>query len=304
MVNLPPNDGDRQFNYTDLSKRWYSRQLWNIGWNGISMRLARLEPHDAASTVTAKEDVVVLHVAGDAYLERQYDGRWKGGKTYPGNLSIGPRNHSSAWRFRGQTVTCLYLQLSPEVMRNLAASMGKGDPSRIELIETFNIRDPFIEHMAANLMGELQSAGPIAKLYGETFGRTIGMHLLRYYSPLVLERPSDHDRLSNTQFKQVESLIEERLQEDISLDDMASAAGLSASHFNRQFKHTTGHTPYQYVIQRRVERAKWMLMDGRYSVAETARWVGFTDQSHLARHFKSVFGVTPFTVARQGRRLN
>lgn len=74
---------------------------------------------------------------------------------------------------------------------------------------------------------------------------------------------------------------------------MAACLNLSTSYFTRLFKETTGLSPYQYVIQCRVECARHLLCDLNLTVAEVAQRVGFTDQSHLHHHFKRSLGVTP-----------
>jgi AraC family transcriptional regulator len=75
---------------------------------------------------------------------------------------------------------------------------------------------------------------------------------------------------------------------------MAAAAHLSVYHFARQFKRATGLPPHQYVIMRRVERAKQLLQGGTdLSLAEVAAGAGFSDQSQFSHHFKRLVGVTP-----------
>ena len=75
---------------------------------------------------------------------------------------------------------------------------------------------------------------------------------------------------------------------------MAAAAHLSPYHFARQFKAATGLPPHQYVILRRVERAKELLQAGAdLSLAEVALRAGFSDQSQFSNHFKRLVGVTP-----------
>lgn len=54
-----------------------------------------------------------------------------------------------------------------------------------------------------------------------------------------------------------------------------------------------GVTPHQYILQRRIEKAKYLLQQGKLSIAEVAATVGFCDQSHFTRYFKRIVGVTP-----------
>jgi methylphosphotriester-DNA--protein-cysteine methyltransferase len=73
-----------------------------------------------------------------------------------------------------------------------------------------------------------------------------------------------------------------------------SPGALNPYHFARQFKAATGLPPHQYVIRRRVERAKELLQAGTdLSLAEVALHAGFSDQSQFCHHFKRLVGVTP-----------
>jgi AraC family transcriptional regulator len=91
------------------------------------------------------------------------------------------------------------------------------------------------------------------------------------------------------------SFIQSRHAADIGLADIAASAHMSPFHLARTFKRTMGISPYQYLIQTRVNSARALIMagGGGYSLAEIATAVGFADQSHLTRHFKKVLGVTP-----------
>lgn len=87
--------------------------------------------------------------------------------------------------------------------------------------------------------------------------------------------------------------IESHLDEKISLDVLASVAGLSAFHFARAFRQSVGVPPHGYLLQRRLERVKQMLRDSKLPLSEIALAAGFSDQSHLARHFRRVTGISP-----------
>ena len=78
-----------------------------------------------------------------------------------------------------------------------------------------------------------------------------------------------------------------------SLDDMASACGLSIGHFSRAFKRSTGSSPHQWIVLRRVEAAKDLIGGSDLPLAEIALACHFSDQSHLTRAFANVIGVTP-----------
>jgi AraC-like DNA-binding protein len=74
---------------------------------------------------------------------------------------------------------------------------------------------------------------------------------------------------------------------------LARIAGLSLFHFAREFKQSAGVTPHHYLVQRRISSAQKMLVRTELSLSEVALAVGFSDQSHLARHFRHMLGTTP-----------
>ena len=82
------------------------------------------------------------------------------------------------------------------------------------------------------------------------------------------------------------------------VDALANVAGVSLAHFSRPFRNSLGVAPHRYLVQRRLDRARNPLRNNRHSIAEIASVTGFSDQSHLTRHFKRQFGVTP----QEGRR--
>jgi transcriptional regulator GlxA family with amidase domain len=76
---------------------------------------------------------------------------------------------------------------------------------------------------------------------------------------------------------------------------------MSMHHFAREFKQSAGVTPHHYLIQKRIERAQQMLAQTDISLAEIAYAVGFSDQSHLARHFRALLRTTPREFRRSQR---
>jgi transcriptional regulator GlxA family with amidase domain len=87
--------------------------------------------------------------------------------------------------------------------------------------------------------------------------------------------------------------VDAHLGGSMDLATLAGVVGVSIHHFARGFKHSTGITPHHYLTQKRVERAQHLLADTELSLSEIAYAVGFSDQSHLARHFRQMLGVTP-----------
>jgi AraC-like DNA-binding protein len=92
--------------------------------------------------------------------------------------------------------------------------------------------------------------------------------------------------------------IEEHLGEKISLGALSSMAGLSTNHFARAFQQSVGMPPHQYLVRRRVEHVEQLLRDTQLPLSQIALAAGFSDQSHLARHFRRVTGMPPSLARR------
>jgi AraC-like DNA-binding protein len=92
--------------------------------------------------------------------------------------------------------------------------------------------------------------------------------------------------------------IEEHIGEKISLGALSSMAGLSPNHFARAFQQSVGVPPHQYLLRRRVEHVEQMLRETHLPLSQIALAVGFSDQSHLARHFRRLTGMPPSAARR------
>jgi AraC family transcriptional regulator len=99
-------------------------------------------------------------------------------------------------------------------------------------------------------------------------------------------------------------LIEARLGAELSVDELAREAELSPAHFARAFRETLGRPPHQYILARRLERARSSSRRPMRGPARSPRRTGFADQAHLTRLFKRAFGVTPGAVLRQRGRAS
>ncbi|BAM89112.1 hypothetical protein S58_31130 [Bradyrhizobium oligotrophicum S58] len=120
--------------------------------------------------------------------------------------------------------------------------------------------------------------------------------LLRLHQvPRAAAAPQVAGGLSPRHLRQAYEFIVEHLSEDIGLDDLAALTGLTAKHFARAFKQSTGLPPHQYLILQRIEAAKRHLLGGKAGLTDIALACGFADQSHFTATFRRIVGVPPGT---------
>ena len=168
----------------------------------------------------------------------------------------------------------------------------------MEISNRFQIRDVQLENLGWAIKNELDLGCPSGRLYLDGLSLAVGSRVVTQHSSLGNRKMGVREGLSDGRLRQVLSFIEEHLADDLSLERIADVAGISATHLKVVFRGSMGLPVHRYVIHRRVERAKTLLMETDSSVAEIALAAGFSHQSHMARHMRRILGVAPRAISR------
>jgi AraC family transcriptional regulator len=210
-----------------------------------------------------------------------------------GAISLVPAGTPSRGRWSGR-VDMLHIYLEPGLVTRVAAEAFDLDPARLVLPPLDALDLPHLRTAMGAVNAELIAGSAGGQLVSESLAHVLAVHLIRHVlAPRRPERRRDC-ALPRGRLRTVVEYIEEHLDASLSLERMAASVHLSAYHFARQFKRATGLPPHQYVIARRVERARQLLQAGTdLSLAEVAACAGFSDQSRFSHHFKRLVGVTP-----------
>lgn len=157
---------------------------------------------------------------------------------------------------------------------------------------------PWFEHAVVHDLGLAQQFAMLLNLLDQDHNQLLKQSLyLSTVACLIMrhgQRPKNPLPLANAE-KQILALkdyIAAHYAQDLSLNQLAEIAGLSPWHFLRQFKKTVGLTPHHWLIQVRLQHARLQLKYGN-PIIDVALQCGFSDQSHLNRHFKRAMGITP-----------
>ncbi|MHC5853171.1 AraC family transcriptional regulator [Nostoc sp.] len=223
--------------------------------------------------------------------ERWLDGKLQQERRRTGDIAVIPAgiSHRCNWN---TSVEFMVLAIEPALLQQVGEDFV--NPDRIELMPRFmSQQDVLIQGIFSTLRDELESGKIGGDLLIDSFKTTLAIHLLRNYCTTQPKLSSYANGLSQAILKQVTEYIHEHLHQDLKLADLSAIAQLSPYHFLRLFKQRMGITPHQYILQRRIEKAKHLLKHSNLSIAEIAMRTGFCDQSHLTRCFKHIVGITP-----------
>jgi AraC family transcriptional regulator len=162
------------------------------------------------------------------------------------------------------------------------------------------LQDPTLRHLMEILHLEKRDGFQNGPFFLDGVATALASYLVRQFSitPSFRTKSKFTGGMSPSTLRRCIEFMDARLDGALRLSELASEAGLSASHFVRSFRHSTGKTPYQYLLLRRVERARTAMRDRRASLAEVAVVSGFADQHHLARVFRRITGLTPSSYRR------
>jgi AraC family transcriptional regulator len=184
-----------------------------------------------------------------------------------------------------------HLQLGISDAPLMAASDGAY--GEVELSPQRKFADPRLSAMVAAVRAEMVAGFPSGRLFLDSVEQAMAVTLVNGHA--VRHRPVQIYRggLGSARLRRIKELVRAKMEDDLSLDEMAQSVGLSTAHFARMFRKSTGETPHQFVLRQRIERAKAMLRAPNARVLDVAVACGFKTQQHFAQVFCDVCGVSP-----------
>ena len=245
-------------------------------------------------TAPAAQEICVAMALSD------FSARWRGAgglqsqAVAAGTISICELNQSKTFDLRNDARFGIVL-LQQNALDRIGLESGFVIPE-LQACET--MEDPILRSLVEVLLREKNEGFQNGALFTDSVGTAFASHLLHHYSISPPSRQNSVGGMAPSMLRRCKDLMEANIESDIRLGDLAREAGISSSHFIRSFRQSTGQTPYQFLLQRRVKRAQFLMRDPRASLTEVALASGFADQHHLARVFRRITGVTPSSYRR------
>lgn len=188
---------------------------------------------------------------------------------------------------------CLHIHVARSALDEIAWEAGVKPIDDLYCPPHANTLDPVMYALGTSLLPALEHPERASQLFVEHVSYAMNSHLATTYGHMQARTTRVTGGLSHWQLRRATDYLMQRLDGQISLLELANYCGLSRSHFSRSFKRTTGRAPHQWLSEKRLERAKELLVRTSLPLAEIAIQCGYADQSHFSRAFSARNAITP-----------
>jgi AraC family transcriptional regulator len=274
------------------------------GWRSLHAAILEEAPFQAIER-PIRHPSLIYHLSRPTEVTRKIEGATRETALIgPRRICLTPGESSTQWRHAGHP-EILQVYLRQSVYEAAVTEIYGCDSSGAELVPRFAILDPLLEQLAIAITNALRDGAAGDGQYGDglyidTIAQMMAVHLARSHSSrsrpvrILPAKP-----LSGWKMRRVIEYIEDNLEGDLSLQAMAAEVDISPLYLARAFKSAVGQSPHQYVLARRIERAKELLRNTDLPVVDVALSSGFSSQSHLSHWFIRQVGVSPAVYRRQ-----
>ena len=261
----------------------------NENWDGIYLRHDR-QPAFEIPQHSHPQHTIIIGMENALEAQWSIDGKFRNLQYNKGDVFIVPAgaSHRAYWK---QESEGMMLALEPHSVVSAAIDSLLND--RLEIIPQFAVTDLRLSQIAQWLLIELREKQMGSSLYVESLTTMLMVHLLRNYCAVKQNIPDYKGGLAQYKLKKAIAFINENLDRDLRLVEIANLVAMSPYHFARMFKQSTGFTPHQYLVRQRLTKAKELLRYSDMAIADVGYTVGYKNPSHFAKVFRQHLKVTP-----------
>jgi AraC family transcriptional regulator len=203
-----------------------------------------------------------------------------------GEMSLVPR-YFEKW-FRTDDLHYLSVGISDAALT--AAADGTSGEVELRRADLF---DPRLRALVEVVNAERIAGFPSGRLFLDSVEQALAVALVNGYAVRHCSAQTYRGGLGCARLRRVKEFVDAKMEDELTLCEMAQSVELSTSHFSRMFRKSTGESPHHFVLRHRVERAKEMLRAAETRVLDVAVACGFKTQQHFARVFRRMCGVSP-----------
>ena len=271
----------------------------DVGWRSLHAAIIEEVPFHATESAI-QHPSLIYHLTRPTEVTRRIEGT-RGEKALigPRRICLTPAEATTSWQHEGHP-EILQVYLRRSIYEGAVGEIYGCDSSSAKLLPRFAISDPMLEQLAIAITNALRDGTAEDGLYVDAIAHMMAAHLARAHStrsrPARLVTPKP---IAGWKMRRLVDYIEENLDSDLSLHTLAAEVDISPLYLARAFRAAVGQSPHQYVLSRRIERARELLRNTDLPVVDVALAAGFSSQSHLAHWFVRQVGVSPAAYRRQ-----
>jgi AraC family transcriptional regulator len=192
-----------------------------------------------------------------------------------------------------------YVRLSLGISHAALRAASDGMECEVEMRPKCRLVDARLSALIAAVNEERIAGFSSGQLFLDSMEQALAVTLITGYAVRRRSLHTYRGGLGSARLRRVKELVHAKMEDELTLEEMAQSVGLSVAHFSQMFRKSTGETPHQFVLRHRVERAKEMLRASEERVLDVAMASGFKTQQHFARVFRQMYGVSPTEYRRQ-----
>jgi AraC family transcriptional regulator len=204
-----------------------------------------------------------------------------------GEMSLVPR-HLEKW-FRNEGLYALCIAISDAAL----TAACDGTSGEVELRRVDKLVDARLGTLVEAANAERIAGFPTGRLFLDSVEQALAVALVNGYAVRHGSVQTHRGGLGSARLRRIKEFVHAKMEDEFTLCEMAQSVELSAAHFSRMFRKSTGESPHHFVLRHRVERAKEMLRSAEARVLDVAVACGFKTQQHFARVFRRMCGASP-----------
>src|SRR5271163_4291457 len=270
--------------------------------NSLAASRCRIDfPFGAMTNPWLREDsyMIVIQIRGKSSRELWLDGRpIKTEPLYAGGVVFHDLRQSPTFYFNDALDSVNYF-LPRKTLDAIADDADSSSISDLKFTPGAGVMDQVVAELTRMLLPAFDKPEQVSQLFADHISLALGSHIAHTYGGMRSAVAPRQGGLAAWQERRAKELMSANLQGDVSTAEVASECSLSAGHFARAFRHSTGLSPHQWLLRRRIDEAHGLLRDSRFSLAEIARACGFADQSHFTKAYTRRRGISPGAWRRQ-----
>jgi AraC family transcriptional regulator len=261
--------------------------------------------HELENCANQDTDIVAVAIKGQHQHTYFGDGRLKWSRLHPPfHMNLVVANEQPRALFTAeQPFAYLHVYVPHALIERAAVDSGATTAAvPVTLIDPMGSPDPFAESICRQVIREIDRGDRSSRMMVDALGQQLAVHLVRQHSNVSGSRAFADNTgpgYRDWRLRSAIDFLDAHLAEDIGLDDVAQAVGLSTARLTELFRDGTGEPPHRWLMNRRLTRACEMLAKPRLSITEIAHRCGFASSQHLAAVTRRRLATTPTAYRQQ-----